>query len=233
MQQELASLLAAQMSLPGTSWSVGESGALAEFHHNGPAKRRALALVAPDGVLVIQRLPCTAIACETASACTGQSEQRVALCLPDADARMPDRGTLTELGPDTAAAEPGDRAGMLFDLGLGLATVDFCVRTADSALLPSLRAAIGTRVLDNQPLLALIATASPDRVVVSRLARIEVRGRIPAPGTQSPAGPHTHLLPRLLAASRARAPDPHIPSGLLPCLWVYPAQPVLLPQGMR
>ena len=233
MQQELASLLAGQMSLPGTSWSVGEGGALAEFHHNGPARCRALTLDAPDGALVIQRRPCTAIAFETASACSGESEHRVALCLPDSDALMPGRATLTELGPDTAAAEPGDRGGILFDLGLGLATIDFCIRTADSALLGSLRTAIGTRVLDNQPLLAQIGTASPHRVVMSRLARIEVRGPIPAPGTQSPPGPHTHLLPRLLAGSRAHAKDPHIPSGLLPCLWMYPAQPVRLPQGMR
>ena len=56
-----------------------------------------------------------------------------------------------------------------------------------------------------------IARASPTRILASPVARIEVHQPIPPPGGRSPEGPHTHLLPKLLAQGHARPPGSPLP----------------------
>ncbi|MDB5873587.1 MAG: hypothetical protein JWQ07_3029 [Ramlibacter sp.] len=226
MSAALAEVLAQQLGLPTSSWSMGEFGALAEFHHVGTSSLRGLALDAAEGSVAIDGIHCTAIAYETISGRPGRWLHGLALCLPVREARMNQRRVITELGPDDGAIRPVERAGLLFDLGLGLTTVDFCVRSGDESLLQALRAAQGTSLLANRPLFERLQQASPHRVLVSRLARLEVRAAIPRAGEHSPPGPHTHLLPHLLNRRLVCSANIPIPPQLLPCIYLYPAHPM-------
>ena len=218
MTPGLLEVLSGQLALPTTSWSMGEFGALGEFHHHGASSLTDLTLDATAGSLSIDHRPCTAIAYETISGRPGRWLQGMALCLPAEKARMNRRQVITGLGLDNDAVRGEDRSAWLFDLGLGLRTVDFCVRTADPSLLQILRNAEGSALLPDQSLFERLRQASPHRVVLSRLARLEVRSLIPPGGQASPPGAHTHLLPHLLHRRRAHSANVPVPAHLLPCL---------------
>jgi hypothetical protein len=49
---------------------------------------------------------------------------------------------------------------------------------------------------------------------------------IPSPGGKSPDGPHTHVLPKLLALGRTHAATEPLPKGCIPCAHIYPAHPL-------
>src|SRR5271170_2948779 len=51
---------------------------------------------------------------------------------------------VTELGADEDAIEPTRKNDRLFDLGVSRSVVRFCVRTGESALISSLRQAVGS-----------------------------------------------------------------------------------------
>jgi hypothetical protein len=140
---------------------------------------------------------------------------------------------VTELGPDREALRPEDRGCALFDLGLGLANCDFCVRTADPAVQEALCAAGDVPLLANASLLEFLSRRSPHRVMLSRLGRIEVFQKIGVKGSSPPAGPHTHLLPRFVWQGRTHAADIPVPKGWLPCLSLYPPNPVQDEEGRR
>ena len=76
-----------------------------------------------------------------------------------------------------------------------------------------------------------ILRANPHRVFVSRVGRVEVFQPIPPPGGTSPDGPHTHLLPKLLAHGRTHAATEPMPDGWVPCAHCYPPNPVRDGQG--
>ncbi len=78
-------------------------------------------------------------------------------------------------------------------------------------------------------MLAAIKEASPHRVCISALGRIEVYQHIPSAGrhVRTPEGPHTHLLLRLLKAGHAA--DTAIPPGFVACLTLYPARRLAAP----
>ena len=79
-------------------------------------------------------------------------------------------------------------------------------------------------LLDALPRLApVLLQHSPPRVVESVLGRIEVLTPIPVPGGNTPAGPHTHLLPEHLATGRALPAGMDLPSAYLPGSIFYPA----------
>ena len=95
------------------------------------------------------------------------------------------------------------------------------MRTKEPALLASLRAASGHGAFDPATgLVAHLLRASPDRVVTSPVGRIEVTGPILRQGH---CGPHTHLLPDLLAQERLHGPGLELPEGYLPCAMLVPA----------
>jgi hypothetical protein len=152
---------------------------------------------------------------------------RVSLCLPLAVCAMHRRAALTELGPDANALRPQDRDGVLFDLGLDALQVDACIRVADPALAASLRPCLGRSVFaSGNPAMGFILAASPHRVFLSRVGRIEVFQPIPPPDGRSPEGPHTHVLPRLLHHKRTHAATEPVPDGCVPCAHLYPAHPM-------
>lgn len=221
------------------AWSMGSFGALGEFlRAAGEPVQRApggLGIVSARGALRLEPPPgARAIAYETPSADPRLWNHAIELCLPQDRAAMNRRGVLTELGPDRDALRPADREALLFDMGLGLHQADACIRTSDAALVSALRAAIaasrGRSLLEHDhPAWGAILAASPHRVFVSRVGRLEVYVPIPAPGSvpdyHFTPGPHTHVLPQLLASGRTHAAHLPLPEGWVPCASLYPAHP--------
>jgi hypothetical protein len=137
------------------------------------------------------------------------------------------RTLVTECGPDDEALRADDRTAVLFDLGLSTEQVDVCVRSADPEALAQLRAGCGRTLLTpDNPLGPAMPHLSPHRVFLCRFARLEVYQRIPGRDERPPEGPHTHVLPDLLRHRRTHAATALIPAGWVPCLSLYPANPV-------
>ena len=231
--EDLLALVHAHLADPASGWSAGTVGALAEFTRD-PGEPAEIALDASGGRVVtaggglgVALAPGTeAIAYETPAARADAWNTAVAFVVPG---RRAARATvLAEIGPDRGALRPEDRDAILFDIGVPRAA--FCVRTKDAALIATLRAATGELLLTAEhPAMAAIKAASPDRVVITALARIEVYQPIPAPGRATPAGPHTHLLPALLG--RRRSPDVPLPPRAAIGLTLHPASPIRDPDG--
>src|SRR6202008_1144086 len=72
----------------------------------------------------------------------------------------------------------------------------------------------------------LILSGSPHRVFMTRAGRAEIYQDIPPAGGTAPEGPHTHVLPKLLAHGRTPAAPEPIPRGLVSCAHLYPAHPL-------
>lgn len=152
--------------------------------------------------------------------------QRIALCLSKSDGAMGYRSVLTEIGDDTGALRGVDRGAVLFDLGLGAPHADFCVRIDDRDTAAQLRRHAGRAVFEpGNPAMGLILSANPHRVFISQLGRIEVYQQIPPASGRSPDGPHTHVLPKLLATGRTHPATEPIPEGWMPCAHLYPPHP--------
>lgn len=217
---------------PRNSFSIGSFGAIAEFHRDDAetvviedADRLTIATDRGGMRVDMGRHPVTPVAYETLSARPGNWQIGVVLCLPDAVARSHGRTVVTEIGPDRAALRPKDRSDVLFDLGLDLPNVDFCVRTADPTLLSLFRRNAGLPLLDpDNPLMDEIVKASPHRIALSAVGRVEVYQAIGR--TKTPDGPHTHLLPKLLKDRRTHSANIPVPVGHLPCVSLYPAHPM-------
>ena len=64
--------------------------------------------------------------------------------------------------------------------------------------------------------------ASPHRVVTTPLGRVEVWAPIPPDSGVSPEGPHTHLLPVLLATGRELPNGVELPPELAPAAAFHP-----------
>jgi hypothetical protein len=224
-------LLAAQMADPETSWSLGTFGAIAEFARDGDepvelsrTDAHLAATTARGGIRITPREDMRLFASEST---TRESwSQRVSLCLPDACCAMSGRSVLTALGPDAEALREQDRAAVLFDLGLGALQVDACVRVADPEATAELLSCAGRSLFEpGNPAMMIILAASPHRVFVSRLGRIEVFQPIPPADGKSPNGPHTHVLPKLLRHGRTHSATEPVPDGFVPCAHLYPAHP--------
>ena len=223
------------METPSTNWSIGSSGAIAEFHMDPEetvkrslspsggtilSERGAIRIDLPEGV---QPAPYEIL---------GRDKHRwlhgMNFCVPESAGAMAGRDGLTELGADEDALRPEDLESILFDMGLDIPHVDVCVRTADQDLIRLLRENAGTSVLaPGNPAMATIKEQSPHRVFLSRLGRVEVYQRIgsSAKGISTPHGPHTHVLPRLLEHRRTHAANVPVPDGCYPSLSMFPANP--------
>jgi hypothetical protein len=230
---DLRDWISAEIRDPGTSWSIGAFGAIAEFSRDSdePAKfvcdPSRSEVVTPKGSVRIDGMKdVRPIAYETASRNPELWNHAVALCLPSADSAMSGRIVLTEIGPDDAALREDDRSAILFDLGLGTYQIDVCVRTSDAGLLSVLRASAGASVFDSgNTAMGAIIRSSPHRVFLSRVGRAEVYQAIPSPDAKSPDGPHTHVLPKLLRAGRTHSANDPIPEGWVSCAHLYPPHP--------
>jgi hypothetical protein len=230
---DLDAMLRHYVADPTASWGLGTYGAVAEFHRTSdePASidtDAALQVVTARGALRIGSThEFRAWAYEQPGHASESWSHVLTLCLPAARSAMHGRTVLTECGPDHEALRPEDRAAVLFDLGLGTAQVDVCVRTVDPETLAHLRAGLGRSLFaPDNPLMQVMPRLSPHRVFICRCARLEVYQRIPGHGEAPPEGPHTHVLPHLLRHQRTHPATAPIPDGWVPCLSLYPANPV-------
>lgn len=233
---EAIDLAAAHLDDPASSWSIGASGVLAEFARDpGEAcVRDGLQAVTARGAIRVAPVAALgALAYEVLSAQPALWHHGVVFHLPGAAAALPARTVVTELGPDREAVQAADRTACLFDLGLGAAGFAFCVRTRHAALLGALRRATGTGfVAAGRELAAALVAASPHRVAVSRIGRIEVYQPIAPEGGATPSGPHTHFIPRLIRARHAASSNIPLAPGRMPGLTLYPPHPAKDAAGM-
>jgi hypothetical protein len=228
----LMDFLAGQLADIETGWSVGTFGAIAEFTRDPgePAELHqscdTISVVTSRGGLRIMPRPgLRPIATESPT--TESWSHRVALCLPHESCAMSGRKVLTEIGEDGGALRSWDRDSVLFDLGLGSLQIDACVRSNDPDVVAALRSRVGKSVFaPGNDAMRMILSANPHRVFVSRIGRAEVFQPIPPPGGNSPDGPHTHVLPKLLAHGRTHAATEPLPEGWIPCAHLYPAHPL-------
>ncbi len=235
MTQPLIDRFAELLTDTAAGWSMGSFGAIAEFHHVAgdppPLRFGKCGIVTARGGLRLDDLTdVIPVAWEALSPRPHRWQQGVSLCLPRHALGTARRGVLTELGPDAGALRDKDRAAVLFDMGLDQPQVDFCIRTADPALIARLRAECGRSVMDPESrAMAAILPAHPHRVALTRIGRIEVWQKIGGPDTGgvSPLGPHTHVLPQLLRARRTHSANTPIPKGLVPVAGLHPASPVM------
>lgn len=243
----LAELVWHLLDDPGAGWSIGTLGAIAEFSivvtdppgliGRTPTGAR---IVTDRGALAVHLVPeVRAVAYEGLGGHTDGHRlgwtQAIAFCLPRAASATGRRSVLTEIGADTDALRPEDRHRTLFDLGVDAPHMDFCVRTDDAALIRRLRQAAGRPIAGaGDPVLEAIKEASPQRVCLSRLGRVEVYQPIALRrlGRMTPQGPHTHLLPDLLRR-RAHCGQAAIPRGWVSALDHYPASPIAMDDRPR
>jgi hypothetical protein len=224
-------LLQAQIADADTQWSLGTFGGIAEFSRDRDEKVRltqsatgAAAVTARGGIAIELSDDCRPFAFE----CITRSgwSQRVAFCLPADRCAMNRRAVLTELDADHEALKPEYRGSTLFDLGLGALQADLCVRIDDHDTAARLRSHCGRSVFEpTNPAMGLLLETNPHRVFISRIGRIEVYAPIPPASGESPDGPHTHVLPKLLKSGRTHAATEPIPQGWIPCAHLYPAHP--------
>lgn len=230
---DLTTVLHRYIADPAASWGLGTFGAVAEFHRTAdePASitaGAALQVVTARGALRISSMQeVRAVAYELPGHAANSWSHVLTLCLPATRAAMHQRQVVTECGPDHEALRPQDRTAVLFDLGLGTTQVNVCVRTADPEALVQLRAGLGHSLFtSDNPLMPAMPRLSPHRVFICRFARLEVYQRIPGRDEKPPEGPHTHVLPHLLRHQRTHPATAPIPEGWVPCLSLYPANPV-------
>ncbi|HPG88863.1 MAG TPA: hypothetical protein PLD46_04370 [Hyphomicrobium sp.] len=234
----LIALLKREIATWDSGWSIGSFGAIGEFHQDDGEElivddRDALMRATARGAIHITPADgMQAVAYELLSPRPHRWSQGLALCLPNEKALGHRRAVLTELGPDESAIRPQDFGDVLFDIGLAQPQIDFCVRTRNPELLAILRANCGKSTFSCDAGMAILAS-HPHRVVTSNLGRTEVYQKIGGPDTGgvSPHGPHTHVLPKLLAAGRTHSANTPIPDGLTPCAFLHPANPVIAPLG--
>lgn len=231
-------ILCEHLKNPNSSFSVGSFGANAEFHRDTgenltlAAFDRLTVATGRGAFRVILHDQIVPVAYETLSKRPGHWQHGIVFCLPASRGASNIRPTVTELGPDRHAIRKRDRDAILFDMGLGARNVDFCVRTTDQALIDLLRRHLGQSLLaPGSRVMAAIVEASPHRIAISRLGRIEVYqaiGRV-----KTPDGPHTHVLPKFLKSRRTHSANIPIPAGYLPCLSIYPPNPLRSVNGDR
>jgi hypothetical protein len=226
-------LIARHMADPASGWAIGTFGAIAEFQRDpeeAVTLRSHAAVTARGGVELTPR-NAVPVAWECPSA--GDTwTHGVAFCLPRDEGAMSRRAVVTEIGPDAGALREAERGDILFDLGVGAAHCDVCVRTADVEILRALRAAAGQPLLESG-LFDALREMSPVRVFLSRLGRIEVRTRIPRAHGRTPTGPHTHVLRNLLGRGRTHSANLPLPARLLPCAEMFPPSAIRDMHGVQ
>lgn len=229
---DVMDVLAGQLADVEAGWSVGTFGAIAEFTRDlgEPADlhrdETAISVVTDKGGLRILSRPKPRLIASESPASESWSH-RIALCLPHGSCAMHGRTTLTEIGADDEALRSQDQNNVLFDLGLGTLQIDACIRVGDPDEVAALRARAGRSVFaPGNDAMRIILAANPHRVFISRVGRAEVFQPIPPPDGGSPDGPHTHVLPKLLAHGRTHAATEPVPDGLVPCAHLYPAHPL-------
>ena len=235
-KDEIGQVLCKHLRDASSSFSIGSFGAIAEFHRRSDEsleldESKDLKIATSRGAIQIDLVDdVEPLAYEALSRRSGCWQQGVVFCLPKKTAKSNGRSTLTELGVDVMAVREEDRDAILFDMGLAATNVDFCIRTRDPELLKHLRQSAGRSIFEpGNGIMGAIIEAGPNRIAISTLGRVEVYQGIGK--TKTPEGPHTHVLPKFLKSGRTHSANIPVPSGYLPCLSLYPANPLLDSMG--
>jgi hypothetical protein len=212
LTEEPRAIVRRHLADPESRWSVGTYGAIGEFDYAPGESGLTLDLERLSVSTTRGSLLVTDLAGVQAFALIDARERvrEVAFCT-------------TRTGAQRAAVTALDM--LTWDLGVAAPHIDLLVRVkaSDTATADALGAAEGQSLFAaGHGAGAAIARASPTRILVSAVARLEVHQPIPPPGGRSPDGPHTHLLPHLLAQNRSRAPHSPLPDGLYCGLSLYP-----------
>lgn len=214
---------------PNNGWSIGSFGAIGEFVRDQEEPvgivRSAdrFEVTTPRGAMrIAPETPLIGIAWDSLSSDDVSWGHALAFCIgrPAGSPRV-----ITALGPDATAIRADDRTATLFDLGVAAGAVRMCVRTHDVALIGALARAEGLPLLSLGAVMTEILRAQPHRVLLSPAGRIEVFQPIPPADGKSPIGPHTHLLPKLIASDRTHSSNTPLPDGLQAALTVHPRSP--------
>lgn len=235
MHDPIGDLISGYLSDPAVGWSIGVYGAIAEFHRTteepGARADDPATVVTERGAIRVTGDPAVSVrAYEWPSRNRKRWVQGVLFCVPGEPGVVGARGAIAELGPDREAIRTEDRGAVLFDLGVAMPYVRACVRGTDPGLVEVLRRACGRSALDRTTgVMAAILEAQPHRVFLSPVARLEVYQPIPdGRGAEvTPEGPHTHLLPDLLAEGRSHGVPEVVPAGMVPCLEAHPPNPLM------
>lgn len=226
---ELPGLVTKLLDDEHAGWSIGIFGAVGEFMRVGnETVSRCLDLgeqclvTERGGIRIDLHANPTILAYNTLSGDGYTWTNSLAFCVPVR--RSPWQQRVRAIGFDSAALRGEDRDAVLFDLGIGIGRVRFCLRTRDHRLINTLRALEGkpARGALAGEVMAEVLRAQPHRVLVSPAGRIEVFSRIPGPGDVSPEGPHTHLLPDLIRKGRTHDSNMPIPQGYQPVMMLHP-----------
>ena len=217
-EKDLREFIAHHLRHRSASWSIGVSGALAEFQHTPEESYRTRFSVISElgGMEIGDPLPHDVAShqCDRPNKELTRVQREVVFSVPE---RAAHAFELRELGDDQGALSRECRNHRLFDLGLTGNVTQACVRTDDVALINQLREHVGHYLLDApDSVFANLIAKSPNRVFLSPLGRIEVYQPIPAQRT--PTGPHTHILPDYLGRSNGNAhalPPNHVAIGTL------------------
>ena len=212
---------------PRATWAVGGLGAIAEFAWKKGEElffdinKTRIFIKTPRGSLEIKDYDTAKIIPYFILPKKSNSwRYGFAFCLPTAKAQMAKRKTLTEL-------KPSNKKTSLFDLGLETTNVDCLICTNDSNLIGILRKNTGKPLFQkSNPALYSIINSSPNRIFVSRLAKIVVKTPIPKPGEVTKPGPHTHVFPEILVSKRTHSANIPIPSGYVTTLSLFPPNPI-------
>lgn len=229
MEPSSLDLLATLVRDPSNGWSIGSFGAIGEFVRlpDEPTsleeKDGRIEIATARGAMRVAPLEALRpIAWDSLSADGESWGHALAFCVPRP--RTVSR-TIIAHGPDAEAVRAEDRASRLYDLGVGSGAVRMCLRTGDQRLIDALDAAEGQSLLSEPALMSEVLRAQPHRVLLSPAGRMEVFQPIPPTDGESPEGPHTHLLPRLIAKDRPHSANTPIPDDLQSALSMHPRSP--------
>ena len=228
MQPAPFALIADLLADPLNGWSIGSFGAIGEFVRDPDEPADIMRddahveIVTARGAIRVTAADLNGVAWDSLSSDGETWGHALAFCVPHPPTRA---RTVHALGPDHAAIRPQDRTARLYDLGVGAGCITFAARTADAALIAALDAAEGQPLLTVPGIMPAVLAAQPHRVVLSPASRIEVFQPIPPADGKSPEGPHTHLLPKLIAKDRPHSANVPIPDGWQSALSMHPKSP--------
>ncbi|HZQ73895.1 MAG TPA: hypothetical protein VFB08_13345 [Burkholderiales bacterium] len=226
-------VVAGHLGRAATAWSIGVYGAIAEYHHceASPSSRIDEWTVrsALGAIRVTPREGATLLAYEELSADRECWAHGLCVLVPGGTEVAP-ATRITELGRDASAIDEAYREAVLFDLGIGSPLFRFCVRLSEDAQIAELRRHVGRSVLDAE-VIATIKALDPHRLAISALGRIEVYQPIAV--SETPLGPHTHFIPRILRPDTATSANVPVVPGYRAGLHLHPASPIRDARGAR
>jgi hypothetical protein len=224
--EEIAQWVGATIAGRRGTWVMGMPGAVAEF----PCQEGREVSAEPRDDVVLGRASNALFRLrvhDRLRAFTFAEDGPIVVGVPKGRVTLPIARAFTALGNDWDAIDVAHSEQTLFDFGLGRRWSRFCIRTGG-------KLAERLQAVDGQPwsgVLKELGTAiiaeSPTRVVESELARIEVFSPIPLLDGKSPAGAHTHFLPKLLLAGDEIPPALALPEYAAPVAIFYPAKPLI------